>query len=468
MTTFYEKQILMRTNVAMETIVVRSEIAPVAIINHQLPFEYTIASRSTDVMVELKSMFEKQAGVERFNLIQTFHACKQEEGKPVGPYVIKMKGFLRNYNIHNIGNMIGELHTLLVEYEKGLPKKAATPQVIAIQEHPAKDDACHHCKVVGHYKRNYLAYLVELIKKKKKVGTASSSDYGISVSKNDVLYFNAILRDGIYEIDMLNFVPNVNYFYNVSIKRAKHNLDSTYLWHCCFALLISVYLSKKRIKKLQHDGLLKSTDDESFDQCVSCLSGNTTRKPFPYHTERATDLLGLIHNDDYALESTTRILSMVPTKKVDKTPYELCGRAVELKEIQDEDTSPSENTSEIPAEVEGFEPPEEEEAHVRRSERTHQAPEHLCLNWLDAMNAKMKSMKDNQVWCLVDLPPNDSGTDTEPLEQVQYDTDDNVFANDIQHYEQSESITNTCAVETCDSNVNPDSPDMCDNDIQDD
>ncbi|GJX71197.1 hypothetical protein Tco_0308368 [Tanacetum coccineum] len=62
----------------------------------------------------------------------------------------------------------------------------------------------------------------------------------------------------------------------------------------------------------------------------------------------------------------------------------------------------------------------------------------------------------------------DSGTDVEPLEQVQYDTDDNVFANDIQHFEQSESIINTCAVETGDSNVIPDSPDMCDNDIQDD
>ncbi|GKD84371.1 hypothetical protein Tco_1355525 [Tanacetum coccineum] len=26
--------------------------------------------------------------------------------------------------------------------------------------------------------------------------------------------------------------------------------------------------------------------------------------------------------------------------------------------------------------------------------------------WLDAINAKKQSMKDNQVWCLVDLPPN--------------------------------------------------------------
>ncbi|GJR56955.1 hypothetical protein Tco_1499117 [Tanacetum coccineum] len=64
-----------------------------------------------------------------------------------------------------------------------------------------------------------------------------------------------------------------------------------------------------------------------------------------------------------------------------------------------------------------------------------------------------------------EVPNADSGTDAEPLEHVQYDTDDNVFANDIQHFEQSESISNTCAVETGDSNVILDSPDMCDNDI---
>ncbi|GJW04201.1 hypothetical protein Tco_1563057, partial [Tanacetum coccineum] len=67
-----------------------------------------------------------------------------------------------------------------------------------------------------------------------------------------------------------------------------------------------------------------------------------------------------------------------------------------------------------------------------------------------------------------EVPNADLGTEAEPLEQVQYDTDDNVFVNDTQHFEQSESITNTCAVETGDSNVIPDTPDMCDNDIQDD
>nr|GEU92658.1 RNA-directed DNA polymerase homolog [Tanacetum cinerariifolium] len=54
----------------------------------------------------------------------------------------------------------------------------------------------------------------------------------------------------------------------------------------------------------------------------------------------------------------------------------------------------------------------------------------------------------------------DSCVDSEPLEQVQNDIGYNVFANDLQHYEQSESISNTCIVETDDRNVIPDSPDM--------
>nr|GEU50538.1 hypothetical protein [Tanacetum cinerariifolium] len=67
-----------------------------------------------------------------------------------------------------------------------------------------------------------------------------------------------------------------------------------------------------------------------------------------------------------------------------------------------------------------------------------------------------------------EAPTADSGTDSEPLEKVQNDTGYNVFANELQHSEQSESISNTCLVETNDSNVIPDSPYMCDDDIQND
>ncbi|GJT03747.1 retrotransposon protein, putative, ty1-copia subclass [Tanacetum coccineum] len=79
-----------------------------------------------------------------------------------------------------------------------------------------------------------------------------------------------------------------------------------------------------------------------------------------------------------------------------------------------------------------FEPPQEEVIPVHRFERTHRAPDRLCINveakehslWdlneptsykavmldfeynklIDAMNAEIQSMMDNMVWVLVDLP----------------------------------------------------------------
>nr|GEW35225.1 hypothetical protein [Tanacetum cinerariifolium] len=65
-----------------------------------------------------------------------------------------------------------------------------------------------------------------------------------------------------------------------------------------------------------------------------------------------------------------------------------------------------------------------------------------------------------------EVPTADSGTDLEPVEQVQNDAGYNVFTNHLQHYEQFESISNTCLVKTDDSNVTPDSPDICEDDIQ--
>ncbi|GJS68489.1 retrotransposon protein, putative, ty1-copia subclass [Tanacetum coccineum] len=69
---------------------------------------------------------------------------------------------------------------------------------------------------------------------------------------------------------------------------------------------------------------------------------------------------------------------------------EVSGRSIDLKEIQDEDTSPSKITSKISMDVEGFEPPQEEVISIRRSERTHQAPNCLCLN----VEAEEHSLRD--------------------------------------------------------------------------
>nr|GEV72885.1 hypothetical protein [Tanacetum cinerariifolium] len=46
-------------------------------------------------------------------------------------------------------------------------------------------------------------------------------------------------------------------------------------------------------------------------------------------------------------------------------------------------------------------------------------------------------------------------------EKVQFDDDYNVFATERQHFEQPESINNTCVVEKVDSYVIHDSLDMC-------
>nr|GEW73776.1 hypothetical protein [Tanacetum cinerariifolium] len=62
-------------------------------------------------------------------------------------------------------------------------------------------------------------------------------------------------------------------------------------------------------------------------------------------------------------------------------------------------------------------------------------------------------------------PTADTCTDSKPVEQVQNDVGYNVFANELQYFVQSESVSNTCLVETDDSNVIPDSPDMCEDDI---
>ncbi|GJX04775.1 hypothetical protein Tco_0190691 [Tanacetum coccineum] len=58
--------------------------------------------------------------------------------------------------------------------DKSYIPKPKNPKPYA-KKHPTKDDAGNHCKEVGYCKRNYPAYLAELIKKKKQVGTASFS-----------------------------------------------------------------------------------------------------------------------------------------------------------------------------------------------------------------------------------------------------------------------------------------------------
>ena len=51
------------------------------------------------------------------------------------------------------------------------------------------------------------------------------------------------------------------------------------------------------MKKLHADGLLESLDYESFDTCEPCLMGKMIKTLFFGTTERANDLLEIIHTD---------------------------------------------------------------------------------------------------------------------------------------------------------------------------
>ncbi|GKA72277.1 retrotransposon protein, putative, ty1-copia subclass [Tanacetum coccineum] len=210
-------------------------------------------------------------------------------------------------------------------------------------------------------------------------------DNSILVSKNNMVYFSAVPRDGIFEIDLSDSYTNISSIYDLSNKRSKSNLDSALLWHCRLG-----HISKKRIEKLQQDGLFNSTDLRAFEKCVPCMSRKGQRPTWTnthrlfqkevenqlgktiksLHSDRGGEYMsqefldhlkdhGIIahrtppytpqHNGvskrrnktllemvqsmmsqttlpksfwDYALETAARILNMVSTKKVEMTPYE--------------------------------------------------------------------------------------------------------------------------------------------------
>ncbi|GJT96977.1 retrotransposon protein, putative, ty1-copia subclass [Tanacetum coccineum] len=113
-------------------------------------------------------------------------------------------------------------------------------------------------------------------------------------------------------------------------------------------------------------------------------------------------------------------------------PLIMSGSDKGLELIQEEDTQPSENTSEehnevVPMEVE----PQNVKVLIRRSARIPQAPDKYGFyvdvdEWLEAINTEMQTMKDNQVWILVELPPNVRTVGSKWLFKKKTDIDGNV------------------------------------------
>nr|GFA74650.1 zinc finger, CCHC-type [Tanacetum cinerariifolium] len=109
------------------------------------------------------------------------------------------------------------------------------PNPLKRKENPNKDQACHHCHVVEHWKRNCPFYLEELRANKKKSDQCCS--------------FSVISVNGVFEIDMNNNVSknNNNSIFSINKKR-KLDLNSSYLWHCRLA-----HIGKTRMQKLHSE-----------------------------------------------------------------------------------------------------------------------------------------------------------------------------------------------------------------------
>nr|GFB74338.1 zinc finger, CCHC-type [Tanacetum cinerariifolium] len=97
-----------------------------------------------EMLNEFKTLFAQQVEQELLQTTRGFHSCRQEEGKSVSSYVLKMKGyidnlerlghpvtlgigvslilislrkeydgFVQNYNMHSMGKIVNELHAML-------------------------------------------------------------------------------------------------------------------------------------------------------------------------------------------------------------------------------------------------------------------------------------------------------------------------------------------------------------------
>ena len=302
-----------------------------------------------DMIFNLKEMFQQQARQERYETTKALHSCKMAEDASVSAHVLKMKGyiehldrlgfplsqeletdlilnslpdsygqFVMNYNMNEMDKSISELHTMLKTAEKNIKSKPC--HVLMVQNGKGfkkkgkgklkakgksnaqpkpnpepkakapKEGVCFFCNEPGHWKRNCKLYLEDL-KKKKKTGETSS--LGIYVIQINFSPSSSWVLDTECGSHICTNVQGLKRSNNITIKKFKSNdLNSTYLWHCRLG-----YINEKHISKLHQVGLLNSFDFESYDTCESCLLGKMTKDPFTGHSERANELLDLIHTD---------------------------------------------------------------------------------------------------------------------------------------------------------------------------
>nr|GEZ48348.1 hypothetical protein [Tanacetum cinerariifolium] len=363
-----------------------------------------------------------------------------------------------NYNMHGMGKTINELHAMLKLHEETRPKKDANPALHAIQagktikinrtklttpppnkDNPAKDAICHQCCKDRHWRRNCPVYLTELMKKKKLTQGASTSGLrgrkklkpgALSLYAGDGHHI-AVEAIETYHLELpigLVIVLN-NCHYAPSITRGQ---EASY-----FVTFADDFRRYGYVYLLKH----KHEVFEIFKGCEAFVKRDTLTKPDKLEPRSFKCIfVGYLKETmGYSFYSPSenkvfvaRNFEFFKSKLLD---LKASGSVKDLELIKKEDTNPSVDTS--LNQEEGDQEIDEPQSDINptcKSSMTRHAPDRMCLyidaeeheigdldepanykatlldpeskKWLDAMNVEMKSMKDNDVWVLVELPPN--------------------------------------------------------------
>ncbi|GJZ26565.1 hypothetical protein Tco_0570818 [Tanacetum coccineum] len=371
--------------------------------------------------------------------------------------------FVQNYNMHSMGKRVNELHDMLKLHKKTLPKRDA-PALHAIRaekvqkknknkkpqlavkgnnkwkgksklayapkpkippppkkKDPAKDSGFRRSrklkpralslymgngqraavKAIGSYDLCFPSGLVLVLHNCHYApsltrGVISVSrlyddgfinrfenDNSILVFKDNLIYFNAVPRDGNFKIVLSDSNANVSSMYVVSNKRAKLNLDSSRsMAHVVLDTLARTYLISRKPNSRRHK-------IATFVRGANILS-----QEFLDHLKLHDESTTLQKSFwDYARSLVVRSLNMVQLRRLKKTPFgSMVHKGHDMLQIPN---------------VFKLRGGEYELGDLNEPANYKAALSDLEFDkWLNAMNVEMQSMKDNEVWDLVDLPPN--------------------------------------------------------------
>ncbi|GJU78605.1 retrotransposon protein, putative, ty1-copia subclass [Tanacetum coccineum] len=375
--------------------------------------------------------------------------------------------FVQNYNIHGMGKTMTKLHAMLKLHEQTLPKKEVAPALHAIRagkvqkknknkkprlvakgnnqgkgksklayapkpkippppkkDNPSKDSICHQCGDV--VLETFKVFQKEVENQLEETIKSLRSDRGGKYEFLDHLKEHGIIahrtppytpqHNGVSErinrtlLDMARSMISQTTlpksFWDYDLESAAHILNMVPTKKGCEALV-------------KRDTLTKP--DELKPKSIKCIFIGYPKEIMGYSFY-------------YPPKNKIFVARNVEFLKNSLMTQEASGSLEYLEIIQEEDTHPSANTN-----LDHDEDDQEIDEHqsdinpIRRSIRTRRAPHLMCLyidaeehelgdynepanyksvlldpefeKWLDVMNVEMQSMKDNEVWDLVDLPP---------------------------------------------------------------